>query len=309
MRLRATFRFGVVALGAFSASFLPGCIIVANGSNDSPRYSETRTVRVPIAPGSGLDVKTRNGSVEISSSGAGASEAIVTATLHARSQERLDETRVVAEAVGNKLDVRVEWPSNRAQSGEGCSFRIDSPNPTNINVETNNGRISVRDGSGHAELDTSNGSIRATNHSGDVNATTSNGRIELRDVAGAVDANTSNGNIDLVNISGRAFASTSNASALVHLADNSTGPVQIRSSNGSIDLAIGRDFTGDLRLATSNGRIRFDSPVQVQDMESNRSATLRFGTGGAASSATTSNGSITITSHASAETMAPVGSR
>ena len=309
MTMRATFRFGFVALGAFASSFLPGCIIVANGSSDSPRYTETRTVRVPIAPGSGVDVKTRNGSVEIASSGASTSEAVVTATLSARSQQRLDETRVVAEAVGNKIDVRVEWPSNRAQSGEGCSFRIDTPNPTNIDVKTSNGRISLRDSAGHAELDTSNGSIRVMNHGGDVNATTSNGRIELRDIAGAADANTSNGNIDLVNVSGRAFASTSNASALVHLADNSPGPVQIRSSNGSIDLAIGRNFTGDLRLATSNGRIRFDSPVQVQDMESNRSATLRFGTGGAASSAVTSNGSITITSHASADTVVPVGSR
>ena len=309
MTMRATFRFGFVALGAFASSFLPGCIIVANGSSDSPRYTETRTVRVPIAPGSAVDVKTRNGSVEIASSGASTSEAVVTATLSARSQQRLDETRVVAEAVGNKIDVRVEWPSNRAQSGEGCSFRIDTPNPTNIDVKTSNGRISLRDSAGHAELDTSNGSIRVMNHGGDVNATTSNGRIELRDIAGAADANTSNGNIDLVNVSGRAFASTSNASALVHLADNSPGPVQIRSSNGSIDLAIGRNFTGDLRLATSNGRIRFDSPVQVQDMESNRSATLRFGTGGAASSAVTSNGSITITSHASADTVVPVGSR
>jgi len=309
MTLRATFRFGVVALGAFASTFLPGCIIVANGSSDSPRYTETRTVRVPIAPGSGVDVKTRNGSVEIASSGASTSEAVVTATLSARSQERLDETRVVAEAVGNKIDVRVEWPSNRAQSGEGCSFRIDTPNPTNIDVKTSNGRITLRDSAGHAELDASNGSIRVMNHGGDVNATTSNGRIELRDIAGAADANTSNGNIDIVNVSGRAFASTSNASALVHLADNSTGPVQIRSSNGSIDLAVGRNFTGDLRLATSNGRIRFDSPVQVQDMESNRSATLRFGSGGAASSAVTSNGSITITSHASAETVVPVGSR
>lgn len=308
MTLRATFRFGVVALGAFAASFLPGCIIVANGS-DSPRYTETRTVRVPSGAGYGLDVKTRNGSVEISSPAGGSPETVVTATLHARTQERLDETRIVAEAVGSIIDVRVEWPNNRAQSGEGCSFRIDMPNPTNINVKTSNGRITLRDGAGHAELDTSNGSIRVMNHGGDVNATTSNGRIELRDIAGATDANTSNGNIDLVNVSGRAFASTSNASALVHLAENSTGPVQIRSSNGSIDLAVGRSFTGDLRLATSNGRIRFDSPVQVQDMESNRSATLRFGTGGGASSAVTSNGSITITSHASAETMVPMGSR
>lgn len=307
MMTRATFRFGVVVLGTLAASTLPGCIIVSNKSSDSPRYSETRTVRVPIAPGSGVDVATRNGSVEVSN--AGGSEAVVTATLHARTQERLDEARVIADASTGRLDVRVEWPDNRPQSGEGCSFRIDTPSPTNINARTSNGRISLRDSAGHAELDSSNGSIRVLNHGGDVNATTSNGRIELRDVAGSADATSSNGSIDLINISGRAFASTSNASATVHLADASPGPVQIRSSNGSIDLAVGRDFVGDLRLATSNGRIRFDSPVLVENMESSRAATLRFGSGGGASSAVTSNGSITITSHAVAESISAAGSR
>ncbi|MBL8875314.1 MAG: DUF4097 family beta strand repeat protein [Phycisphaerae bacterium] len=307
MSSRATFRFGVVVLGALAASSLSGCIIVSNSSSDSPRYSETRTMRVPVGAGAGVDVKTRNGSVEVSSSAA--PEAVVTATLHARTQERLDETRVIAEAVGNRLDVRVEWPNNRAQSGEGCSFRIDAPSPSGVRIESSNARISLRDCAGHAELDTSNGSIRVMNHAGDVNATSSNGKIELRDITGAADANTSNASIDLVNVSGRAFASTSNASVLVHLAENSSGPVQIRSSNGSIDLALGRDFAGDLRLSTSNGRIRFDSPVRVQDMESNRSANLRFGTGGGASSAITSNGSITITSNASAEALSPAASR
>lgn len=304
MKSGATFRFGALILGLIGCSLLPGCIIVANGQSDNPRYSETRTVRVPVTPGLGVDVQTRNGSVEVNSansSNAADAEAVVTATLHARTQERLDEARVVAEAVGNRLDVRVEWPNNRPQSGEGCSFRIDAPNPANVNVTTSNGRISLRDCAGHAELDTSNGSIRVTNQSGDVNATTSNGRIELRDIVGAADANTSNGSIDLINVSGRAFATTSNASATVHLADDSVGPLQIRTSNGSIDLAIGRNFAGDLRLSTSNGRIRFDSPVEVREMESSRSATLRFGSGGGSSSAMTSNGSIAITSHALAD--------
>ncbi|MBX3389948.1 MAG: DUF4097 family beta strand repeat protein [Phycisphaeraceae bacterium] len=267
---------------------------------------------MPIQSGAGVDVQTRNGSVEIASannSNAGTEGAVVTATLHARTQERLDEARVVAEPVGDRLNVRVEWPNGRPQSGEGCSFRIDAPSPGSINVATSNGRISLRDCGGHAELDTSNGSIRVTNQSGDVNATTANGRIELRDIAGSADASTTNGSIDLINISGRAFASTSNASATVHLADDSTGPLQIRTSNGNIDLAIGRHFAGDLRLSTSNGRIRFDSPMEVREMESNRSASLRFGTGGGASSARTSNGSISITSHAIADSQVSTGSR
>lgn len=303
MNSRATFRFAVLTLTSAAALLLPGCIIVTNGSSDSARYTETRTVRVPVSSGAPVDVRSRNGGVDISS--VAGSEAIITAVISARTQERLDETRIVADAGTGRLDIRVEWPDNRAQSGEGCSFRIDTPSPGNIHVETSNGRVSVRDASGHAEIDTSNASIRVVNFNGDVNATTSNGRIELRDITGAADANTSNGSIDLINIGGRAFATTSNASATVHLTDSSPGPVQIRTSNGSIDLALGRNFSGDLRLATSNGRLRFDSPVEVRDFESGRSATLRFGTGGGSSSAVTSNGSLSVTSHAAAQQ--PVG--
>lgn len=306
----ATFHLGAVCLALIASFALPGCIIVANGYNDTPQYSEVRTIRVPVAPATSVDVTTRNGGIEIVH--ASGNEAVITATLRARSQSRLEEARIVTSENGGKLNIEVAWPDNRPQSGEGCSFRIETPSPSGVHARTSNGRITLRGSSGQAELDTSNGSIRVSEHNGNVNATTSNGRIEGRDVTGDLDASTSNGSIDLVNVSGRAFATTSNASITVHLSEASTGPIQARSSNGSIDLGLGRAFAGELRLSTSNGRIKFDSPVLVKDFESNRSATLQFGTPGVgtASSAMTSNGSISITSHASAaEAPLQVGNR
>lgn len=312
----ATFHLGTACLALTAALALPGCIIVANGYNDTPQYSEVRTIRVPVGSATPVDVTTRNGGVEIVNTTG--TEAVITATLRARSQSRLEEARIVTSdgggggGGGGKLNIEVAWPDNRPQSGEGCSFRIETPGPNGVHVRTSNGRITLRGCSGSAELDTSNGSIRVADHNGNVNATTSNGRIEGRDITGDLDASTSNGSIDLVNVSGRAFATTSNANITVHLSDTSTGPIQARSSNGTIDLGLGRAFAGELRLSTSNGRIKFDSPVLVKDFESNRSATLQFGTPGVgtASSAMTSNGSITITSHATAAEAPPqVGSR
>ncbi len=305
MRFATTFRAGVGVLSLLGAAALPGCIIVANGYNesDAARYSEVRTLRVPVAAGCAVNVKTRNGGVDVSASTG--SEAVITATVRARTQERLDETKIVAAESQGTLTVEVAWPGAAARSGEGCTFRIESPSPRNVTVVTSNGRITLRDTAGHAELDTSNAAVRVASHAGDVNATTSNGQIDARDVTGAVDASTSNGGIDLSNIGGRAFATTSNGHATVQLTDQSAGPVQVRTSNGGIDLGLGRAFSGELRLSTSNGRLKFDSPVMVSSFDSGKSATLQFGSGGGRSSATTSNGSISVTSHASAE-VAPV---
>ncbi|HEX8877877.1 MAG TPA: DUF4097 family beta strand repeat-containing protein [Phycisphaerales bacterium] len=300
--VRRTFTLGVLAA---AAAFLPGCIIVANGYSDSPQYSETRTVRVPLSPGGGVDVRTRNGNVEVQ--GAAGTDAVVVATLRARTQQRLDEAKVVADAAGGTLSVRVEWPDGRPQSGEGCSFKIDAPAPSGVHVDTSNGKIAIRDTSGLADLDTSNGSIRVINHAGEVQADSSNGGIDIRDTSGPVEAITSNGRIELMNVGGRAVAHTSNGSIIAHLAESSPGPVQLRSSNGSIDLALGAAFAGELRVSTSNGNVRLNSPATVTNMVSGRSATLQFGSGGAASSVMTSNASVSITATSAAQQ--PVGSR
>lgn len=303
--LRVVQRVFVVGSLAVAATFLPGCIIVANGYSDSPQYSETRTLRVPVNAGGAVDVRTRNGNVEVHA-GSGA-EAIVVATLRARTQQRLDETKVVADASAGKLNVRVEWPDGRPQSGEGCSVKIDAPAPSGVHVDTSNGKIVLHDTSGLADLDTSNGAIRVINHAGEVQADSSNGGIDIRDVSGPVEAITSNGRIELMNVGGRAVAHTSNGSILAHLAESSPGPVQLRSSNGSIDLALGSAFTGELKVSTSNGNVRLNSPATVTNMVSGRSATLQFGSGGAASSVITSNASVSIT--ATSAVQQPVGSR
>ncbi|MBY0113902.1 MAG: DUF4097 domain-containing protein [Phycisphaerales bacterium] len=304
--LRPVVRFltlGVLCAGA--GLILPGCIIVAGDFSDNAQYSETRTVRVPVGPGTPVEVRSRNGGVEVHASSV--SEAVVVATLRARSQQRLDETKVLADAAGGTLSVRVEWPDGRPQSGEGCTFKIEAPAPNGVHVETSNGKIALRDCAGLADLDTSNGSIRVINHAGEVQAETSNAGIDIRDASGAVEAITSNGRVELMNIGGRAVAHTSNASITAHLSETSPGPIQLRSSNGSVDVALGQAFVGELRASTSNGRVRLNSPMTVSNLDSGRSATLVFGSGGAASSVSTSNGSVSIT--ASSSSQQPVGVR
>lgn len=280
------------ALGlALACSGLSGCIIVSTRDSDQQRYSETRTMRLPVASGSAVDVEGRNGSIEINA--AEGAEAVVIATISARSQARVDNAALRAETVGERLTVRVDWPDGGARSGDAVSFQIRTPAPRGVRALTTNGRVTLRDTAGEAEIDTTNAGVRVSQHAGDLIAETSNGSIDARDVGGSVEATTTNGSVDLNNIAGRAIATSSNGPISVQLAPTSPGPVRVRSSNGPIDLTLGSAFVGELRLSTSNGRIRVTGAGT--DESSSGVRVVRVGEGGAASEAATSNASITVT--------------
>jgi DUF4097 and DUF4098 domain-containing protein YvlB len=82
---------------------------------------------------------------------------------------------------------------------------------------------------------------------------------------------------------------------VLDLADDSPGPITARTSNGGIDLRLGRAFAGTLDLATSNGSVRCPEAQGVQVKRSGRtSAAVIVGSGGSPSVAKTSNGGITV---------------
>ncbi|MEI7657095.1 MAG: hypothetical protein WCK33_03410 [Phycisphaerae bacterium] len=260
----------LISLATLAA--LSGCIIVSRNERafvdawSGP--SETRTVTVPHVAGSRLDVRTRNGSVEVRQGGV--DEVQITATIHARSQDRLAKTSLTAsrDAQGT-LEVRVEWPDG-PRSGEGASIVVVTPSAPKVSAAGSNGSILVHaDDCLEVEATSSNGSIVVHAPMATVKAVSSNGRIELDRVA-------------------RADVTTSNAGVRVALAPDSTGPLAIRTSNGPVDLVVGPAFGGTLRADTSN------APVQVAVARAlARKAGFDFGPG-ADSVVTTSNNTIRV---------------
>ncbi len=225
----------------------------------------------------GLDISTRNGSVSVSR-GDG-EDILITATLRARTPQRLAEMKVVAEQnEAGVLVIRPEPAGGKWLNNEGCSIEVSAPpgaTAAGLTVKTGNGRITVNGVQGRADLKTSNGRITVTEAAGEIYADTSNGRIELTDVPGPVTADTSNGPV------------------LVRLTPAGRGPVRIDTSNGGVTLEVGRDFAGTLSARTSNGSI--DLPDEYDHgRRSRHSAEIALGTGGDASRISTSNGSIRV---------------
>ncbi len=269
---REIFRRALAVLGAGLLS-LPalGCGLL------DPPVEGRRTSTIAHVAGSSLSVESSNGAISVETDSS-AKEVTVVAKVRARTQERLDATRVLAErAEDGPLKIYVQWPDDRREGNEGCSFEITLPDVRGVTLRSSNGALSLKGAAGTAELRTSNGRITIREHDGDARLKSSNGAIVGEAVSGSAVAETSNGKIT--------FALTS----------ASAGPVELESSNGAIELTVGHAFAGELTIKTSNGSLALpdSGAVKILDRQK-RSATLAFGEGGKPSKIRTSNGSVTV---------------
>ncbi len=261
-----------------------------------PLYEETRVLQAEHFDGMGIKVKTHNGKIAVEK--ADVPDVQITAIVKARSEERLQATRIIAEHDDTGLlVVRVEWPEGKRMNREGCSFEIVTPGAYGIVLDSSNGSLKIKGLEGEAVLDTSNGAITIVDHAGDVHADTSNGALTFERIDGSVVADTSNGRIRVIDVTGSVDVDTSNGGVNIELSDRSRGPVRVDTSNGGVRLVINEHFEGELVLDTSNGRISMDTPSNVKHLSSRKNhAVLRFTDHGPKSVVSTSNGSIEVRS-------------
>ena len=85
----------------------------------------------------------------------------------------------------------------------------------------------------------------------------------------------------------------------VQLADGAVGPVEAKTSNGSIGLIVGPGFAGLVYADTSNGSIGIDDETGAAQLEMVRDdrteKVVRLGGGETESNLGTSNGSVKVT--------------
>lgn len=281
----------VIALLALAP--LSGCV---GFGWEQAKFKQTRTLSVAHSAGKPIDVKTSNGAISVVQGQT--SEVTIIANLKATTQERLDATRVVAvRDEHDALSVRVVWPDNAPKGSEGCAFEISLPDAVGVRLQTSNGAITIKGLGGDADLRTSNGQIRADNHAGAVKAESSNGAITITGCSGAVTADSSNGEITLTDTGAPVHADTSNGAVELSMHPAASGPINLSTSNGAIEVTLSPSFLGSLTASTSNGTFSVQGidKSMVQSL-SKKSGVLRFGdaTSAAASSLSTSNGSITV---------------
>ncbi len=252
-------------------------------------------------PGSALQVKTRNGRVEVVAE-PDRTDVAIEASIRtaAKTQEEAEQRLALTElAVYRDADrtliIKPVLPEP-PRSNEGASVVVRVPDADGVNIDTSNGRVIAHGLSGTLVIDTSNGPVEVVSHEGSARIDTSNAAIHVTDHLGSLAVDTSNGSIHLDNVNGSVTADTSNGRIEVALAPDQAGPLNLDTSNGSIKVKVGRGFMGTVTMDTSNGSISIDDytgRISSQSISRNKGRIV-VGDGGERSRLDTSNGTIQL---------------
>jgi DUF4097 and DUF4098 domain-containing protein YvlB len=228
---------------------------MASSARFKAEFQETH----PLRPGGRVAVETMNGSIEVN--GWDRDEVEITGTRYASSEDLLAALKIDVVATDGFVQVRTVRPSGR-RGNMGASFVLHVPRLVLLDrLEASNGAITIKDIEGDVRLKTSNGRISIEEVKGTVEADTSNGGVTLANSSGPAKVKTSNGNIKADGVYGYLDAKTSNGSIKARMLKvDSSRPIQMRSSNGGIELTIDEALTADIIASTSNASITVRAP-------------------------------------------------
>ncbi len=249
-----------------------------------------RVTEVEYRKGSPLNIKTKGSVLVIAMPG---TSVRVEATFFASSDKRYQATAIKTRYEDDgSLTIKPRWPEGGRLSGESCDLRIEVPGANGVTVLTKSGSVLVQGLSGRADLTTTKGQISVKTHMGSVFVKTTSGRVDIAGVKGAVEAQSETGTIVIRNVTGSVVAKTDERIE-VSVADQSTGPVELSSKIGPIELETGVRFKGSMSVQTGEGNLTLPN-AGPRVTKQGLSATLKYRSGGGASTINTEKGDITV---------------
>ena len=184
---------------------------------------------------------------------------VITTTARDEASARQIASGVQIEAGGGR--VAATGPSTEGREGWSVSFRINVPRQTDLDLNANNGGITIANVSGNIRFDTTNGGVRLTDLSGDVRGETNNGGLTI---------------------------------VLAGTRWEGNG-LDVQTSNGGVTLTIPEGYNAELSTRTVNGGFRSDYPMTVQgELNPRHGIQTTLGSGGPPVTVRTTNGGVNI---------------
>jgi DUF4097 and DUF4098 domain-containing protein YvlB len=296
-------------------------VAISAGCAYPVRIGVDESLNEPIKGVTALDLKTRNGRIEIHGDAAAADVAI--AATKSASGKTIDEARQFAEQIGintsrnaASLNIEPSYPDLDSARNYAVDFRITLPPNVRLNLATSNGPVVVASMKGDVDVNTSNGGVDLRGIEGRVRADTSNGPIVVKNVRGDLELDTSNGAIDvaasgdkfircttsngevrMTAVRGNSHIRTSNGRIQLQIVELPAAPsIEARSSNGGVTVEVPSSASGRLTMNTGNGRLSTDfEDASVRDLQtSRRSLSATLNGGGGTIDLVSSNGSVTF---------------
>lgn len=228
-----------------------------------------------------LEAVTTNGSIELEADFGASVRLDVTRVCYGRTradaENYIDRIEVTDTIDSGRLKVEADMPASGGRN-YGASFDGLVPADLDLDLHTSNGRVEVED-------------LKA-----EVRVRTSNGAVVLNDTEGRADLRTSNGAITLRTHHGPVQVGNSNGAVSADIAELSTGEdVQLKTSNGNIELRLPKEVSARFDATTSNGNVTVSGFSKVQyniNEPTHKKGTL--GSGASEIELKTSNGNIGI---------------
>jgi DUF4097 and DUF4098 domain-containing protein YvlB len=233
-----------------------GCSADNYERNHLVTYAESRDQRLAASSLNRIN-PGRNGSIVVH--GWDKSDVLVRACIYVAAPSE-SETRElasqvkIADAPGR---IEPEGPSENHSHHWDVSYEIWLPNASNLELQANNGSISIDDVHGQIHFETTNGSVRLDKVAGDVEGSTTNGSLKI-DLTG----------------------------------DRWEGRgLRAETTNGSVRVNVPENYSAKIEASTVNGSVNVSFPVTVSG-ELGKDVSFQLGSGGAIIEARTTNGGI-----------------
>jgi hypothetical protein len=227
------------------------------GNNDRERYCDVREQTIPARSQLRVDGR-QNGGIEVI--GSDRSDILVISKIQTQAGSQGD-----AKDIANQIrvevgdEIRADGPSTRWRSSWSVSYEIHVPRKTSLDLRATNGGIAIDNVDGRLEFETTNGGIALNGVSGNVRGETSNGGVDVR-------------------LTGDRWSGEG---------------LDVRSTNGGVDVTIPANYSARLETGTTNGGMDIGFPITVQG-RLNRHLSTQLGDGGALVRVTTTNGGVTL---------------
>jgi DUF4097 and DUF4098 domain-containing protein YvlB len=227
-----------------------------------------------------------------------------------------DPPRINSHQNGNvvELNARVNWNMVIGYSSKRLRIEVRMPRDADLELDTGDGSVEVASLNGDVKVHTADGSIKAAQLAGKVELRSNDGSITVEDLKGDLKLHTSDGSIRGSNLAGRCQASSGDGSIQVagrfdsldirsgdgSIAARAEAGSQMASSwslqthDGSVHLALPRDFKASVDASTGDGHIRSELPVEVQGEFGHKSIHGTMNGGGPSVVIRTGDGSIEL---------------
>jgi len=254
-----------------------------------------------------IEVRLERGRIEAGSSSSGRVELEV--RKRARGFDR-SAARAALEDLGVEVreiegGLRIETRGalsrrSRLDGMDGLDLVLRVPRGSELDLRTGDGSIEVKGVEGTVAAESGDGRIELDGVSGSMRARTADGSIRGRELSGRLDARTGDGRIELEGRFDALEATTGDGSIRVSARESSPRALSegwvLRTSDGSIRLALPSGLSADVEASTLDGEVELTLP-RFEGERRERRLRGKLGDGGALILATTMDGDVRLEEH------------